>query len=143
VTTDAVRLVALISVSDVARMGEHVMTPSGRSADPFSSPSAISSVVMLRPNRHIPRDQLLAQVKQLEESGDVDYVFLVDQMLGWWPKKFYDPKYIWRGDYNLAVGLAKGEVKAKGPVNKILKLVPLTKPLFPMYREAIAEKDGS
>lgn len=46
----------------------------------------------------------------------------------------------WRGEYNLAVGLAKGEVKAKGPVNKILKLVPLTKPLFPMYRELVAEK---
>ncbi|WP_354700598.1 hypothetical protein DSM112329_00879 [Paraconexibacter sp. AEG42_29] len=49
----------------------------------------------------------------------------------------------WRGEYNLAVGLAKGQVKAKGPVNKILKLVPLTKPLFPMYREMIAEKDGA
>jgi putative sterol carrier protein len=47
----------------------------------------------------------------------------------------------WRGEYNLAVGLAKGQVKAKGPVNKILKLVPLTKPLFPMYRELVAEKD--
>jgi putative sterol carrier protein len=47
----------------------------------------------------------------------------------------------WRGDYNLAVGMAKGQVKAKGPVNKILKLVPLTKPLFPMYRELVAEKD--
>lgn len=48
----------------------------------------------------------------------------------------------WRGDYNLAVGLAKGQVKAKGPVNKILKLVPLTKPLFPMYREKVAVKDA-
>lgn len=47
----------------------------------------------------------------------------------------------WRGKYNLAVGLAKGEVKAKGPVNKILKLVPLTKPLFPLYRELVAQKD--
>lgn len=48
----------------------------------------------------------------------------------------------WRGEYNLAVGLAKGEVKAKGPVNKILKLVPLTKPLFPVYNDLIAQKDG-
>src|SRR2546429_9502719 len=48
----------------------------------------------------------------------------------------------WRGEYNLAVGLAKGQVKAKGPVNKILKLVPLTKPLFPMYRELVTEKDN-
>jgi putative sterol carrier protein len=49
----------------------------------------------------------------------------------------------WRGEYNLAVGLAKGQVKAKGPVNKILKLVPLTKPLFPMYKDLVAEKDGA
>ncbi|WP_163701487.1 SCP2 sterol-binding domain-containing protein [Mycolicibacterium sarraceniae] len=49
----------------------------------------------------------------------------------------------WRGEYNLAVGLAKGQVKAKGPVNKILKLVPLAKPLFPMYREKIATKDDA
>lgn len=48
----------------------------------------------------------------------------------------------WRGEYNLGVGLAKGQVKAKGPVNKILKLVPLTKPLFPLYRGLVAEKDA-
>jgi hypothetical protein len=47
----------------------------------------------------------------------------------------------WRGEYNLAVGLAKGQVKAKGPVNKILKLVPITKPLFPIYRELTAEME--
>ena len=49
----------------------------------------------------------------------------------------------WRGEYNLAVGLAKGQVKAKGPVNKILKLVPLTRPLFPIYKDNIAAKDGA
>ena len=47
----------------------------------------------------------------------------------------------WRGEYNLAVGLAKGQVKAKGPVNKILKLVPITKPLFPIYRELTADME--
>jgi putative sterol carrier protein len=47
----------------------------------------------------------------------------------------------WRGEYNLAVGLAKGQVKAKGPVNKILKLVPITKPLFPVYKGLVEEKD--
>lgn len=60
--------------------------------------------------------------------------------------KLYMPADIgnkfWRGEYNLGVGLAKGQVKAKGPVNKILKLVPLTKPLFPLYRELVAEKDA-
>ncbi len=61
--------------------------------------------------------------------------------------KLYMPADIgnkfWRGEYNLGVGLAKGQVKAKGPVNKILKLVPLTKPLFPVYRDLVSEKDAS
>ena len=47
----------------------------------------------------------------------------------------------WLGEYNLAVGLAKGQVKARGPVNKILKLVPITTPLFPIYRELVDEKE--
>jgi len=46
----------------------------------------------------------------------------------------------WRGEYNVAVGLAKGQVKAKGPVTKILKLIPAAKPVFPIYRELVAEK---
>ncbi|MFF4256575.1 SCP2 sterol-binding domain-containing protein [Streptomyces sp. NPDC001663] len=49
----------------------------------------------------------------------------------------------WRGEYNVAVGLAKGQVKAKGPVSKILKLIPMTKPVFPLYRELVAEKDAA
>ena len=49
----------------------------------------------------------------------------------------------WCGEYNLAVGLAKREVQAKGPVNKILKLVPLTKPLFPIYRGLWQESDAA
>jgi len=49
----------------------------------------------------------------------------------------------WRGEYNVAVGLAKGEVKAKGPVTTILRLVPATKPLYPMYKELVADKDAA
>ena len=48
----------------------------------------------------------------------------------------------WRGEYNVAVGLAKGQVKAKGPVTKILKLIPAAKPVFPIYRELVSEKDA-
>lgn len=49
----------------------------------------------------------------------------------------------WRGDYNVAVGLAKGDVKAKGPVSKILKLIPAAKPVFPLYRDLVADKDSA
>jgi putative sterol carrier protein len=47
----------------------------------------------------------------------------------------------WLGKVNVTLALAKGQMKAKGPVTKILKLVPLTKPIFPRYREML-EQDG-
>lgn len=47
----------------------------------------------------------------------------------------------WRGKYNAAMGLAKGEAKAKGPVSKVLRLLPVAKPVFPLYLELVAEKD--
>ena len=40
----------------------------------------------------------------------------------------------WLGRVNVTVALARGQIKAKGPVAKILKLVPLTKPVFPRYK---------
>jgi len=39
----------------------------------------------------------------------------------------------WLGRVNVTVALARGQIKASGPVAKILKLVPLTKPVFPRY----------
>jgi putative sterol carrier protein len=50
----------------------------------------------------------------------------------------------WLGKVNVTVALARGQMKAKGPVAKILKLVPLTRPVFPRYKaqlEAQGRKD--
>lgn len=47
----------------------------------------------------------------------------------------------WLGKVNVTVALARGQMKAKGPVAKILKLVPLVKPVFPRYR-AMLEQSG-
>jgi putative sterol carrier protein len=50
----------------------------------------------------------------------------------------------WLGEVNVTVALARGQIKAKGPVAKILKLVPLTKPVFPRYKaqlEAAGRED--
>ena len=42
--------------------------------------------------------------------------------------------HFWLGQVNVTVALARGQIKAKGPVAKILKLVPLTKPVYPIYK---------
>jgi putative sterol carrier protein len=47
----------------------------------------------------------------------------------------------WLGKVNVTVALARGQIKADGPVAKILKLVPLTKPIFPRYQSQL-EADG-
>lgn len=45
----------------------------------------------------------------------------------------------WLGKVNVSVALAKGSMRAKGPVPKILKIVPLTKHVFPRYEKMIAD----
>jgi hypothetical protein len=40
----------------------------------------------------------------------------------------------WLGEVNVTVALARGQIRANGPVAKILKLVPLAKPVFPRYK---------
>jgi putative sterol carrier protein len=45
----------------------------------------------------------------------------------------------WLGNVNVTVALARGQIKAKGPVAKVLKLVPLVKPVFPRYKQMLRE----
>ncbi len=45
----------------------------------------------------------------------------------------------WLGRVNVTVAMAKGQIKAKGPVAKILKLVPLVKPVFPRYHAQLEQ----
>jgi putative sterol carrier protein len=46
----------------------------------------------------------------------------------------------WLGEVNVTVALARGEIKANGPVAKILKLVPLAKPVFPRYKAQLEQQ---
>jgi hypothetical protein len=45
----------------------------------------------------------------------------------------------WLGKVNVTVALARGQMKAKGPVAKILKLLPLTKGVFPRYKKMLED----
>ena len=46
----------------------------------------------------------------------------------------------WLGEVNVTVAMARGQIKAKGPVAKILKLVPLTKPVYPRYKAQLEQQ---
>lgn len=43
----------------------------------------------------------------------------------------------WLGKVNLTLAMAKGSVRAKGPVPKLIKLIPQAKVLFPEYRSML------
>lgn len=45
----------------------------------------------------------------------------------------------WLGEVNVAVALAEGDVRARGPAAKILAVVPLVKPAVPRYRAMLEE----
>ena len=49
----------------------------------------------------------------------------------------------WLGQVNVTVAMARGQIKAKGPVAKIHKLVPMTKPVFPRYKKQLTEQGRS
>ena len=45
----------------------------------------------------------------------------------------------WLGKVNVTVALARGHIVAKGPVAKILRLVPLVKPAFARYEQILRD----
>lgn len=47
----------------------------------------------------------------------------------------------WLGNVNLPVALARGQVRAKGPVPRILKLIPVAKSLYPRYERMLRDSD--
>ncbi len=46
----------------------------------------------------------------------------------------------WHGKVNLVAALAKKQIRAKGPIPKILKLLPAVKPLYEIYPKILREK---
>lgn len=45
----------------------------------------------------------------------------------------------WQGKVNLPVALARREITAKGPIPKILKLLPIIKPAYKLYPNYLAQ----
>ena len=46
----------------------------------------------------------------------------------------------WLGNVNLVIALARREMVAKGPIPKILKLLPIIKPAYILYPKYLSEK---
>ena len=45
----------------------------------------------------------------------------------------------WLGKLDVPVALARGQIDAEGPVEKIVRLIPLVRPVFPRYAKLLEE----
>jgi putative sterol carrier protein len=75
------------------------------------------------------------------EPGDVDFGETEMEPEVTMKMKADTAHLFWLGRVNVTTAIARGEIRPQGPVSKILKLVPLTKPVFPRY-QAQLEADG-
>jgi len=46
----------------------------------------------------------------------------------------------WLGKVNLMAALTKGDIRAKGPIPKIMKLIPIIKGAYAIYKDYLKEK---
>jgi len=46
----------------------------------------------------------------------------------------------WLGKVNLMAALTKGDIRAKGPIPKIMKLIPIIKGAYAIYKNYLTEK---
>jgi putative sterol carrier protein len=106
--------------------------------DPELSPKFRRADTIVQYRYSNPDSQITVKMKEGEE-GQVDFgesslaPEIVMTMEADTAHKF------WLGNVNVTMALAKGQMKAKGPVAKILKLVPLVKPVFPRYKAMLEE----
>ena len=106
--------------------------------DPELSPKFRRADTIVQYRYSNPDSQITVNMKE-GEDGQVDFgetamePEIVMSMEADTAHKF------WLGKVNVTMALAKGQMKAKGPVAKILKLVPLVKPVFPRYQQMLEE----
>ena len=108
--------------------------------DPELSPKFRRADTIVQYRYSNPESQITVKMKE-GEDGQVDF-----------GESSLEPEIVmtmeadtahrfWLGNVNVTMALAKGQMKAKGPVAKILKLVPLVKPVFPRYREMLEKEN--
>ena len=110
-------------------------------ADPQMGPKLIASKLVLKfnysePNLSITVD--LSQEKPEVSFNDPNKKADVEMSM-----KADVAHRFWFGKVNLMIALARREMIAKGPIPKILKLLPAIKPAYELYPKYLKEKGFS
>lgn len=106
--------------------------------DPTVGPKLLGSNLLIKFNYREPElsitidlkgDDVVLTFNDEEKKPEVEMTMKADTA-----HKF------WLGKLNLVMALARREITAKGPVPKILKLLPIIKPAYKLYPEYIQTK---
>jgi putative sterol carrier protein len=108
------------------------------SDDPELSPKFRRADTIVQYRYSNPDSQITVKMKE-GEDGQVDFGETDMQPEIVMTMEADTAHRFWLGKVNVTMAMAKGQMKAKGPVAKILKMVPLVKPVFPRYQTMVEE----
>ncbi|WP_328611170.1 SCP2 sterol-binding domain-containing protein [Amycolatopsis sp. NBC_00345] len=109
-------------------------------ADPELGPKLRKVGSVLKLNQSDPESTIVIDfgegVVQLGRDGGAPVTRPIDaelEMLADTAHRF------WLGKVNVALAMARGQIKTKGKVSAVMKVVPITKPLFGTYENILRE----
>ncbi|MCQ4080822.1 SCP2 sterol-binding domain-containing protein [Streptomyces sp. RB6PN25] len=108
--------------------------------DPDLGPKlrAVGSVLKL--NQTDPESTIVIDfgegIVQLGESGTPQVTRPIDAELSMAADTAHK---FWLGKVNVALAMAKGQIRNKGKVSAVMKVVPITKPLFATYEKILRD----
>jgi hypothetical protein len=109
-------------------------------ADPELGPDVQQADTIVQYRLSDPEALITARIKQDEERRlDLGATDLEPEIV--MTMEADTAHRFWLGQVSITMAMTRGEIKTKGPVAKILRLVPLVGPAFPRYLELLAESD--
>ena len=107
-------------------------------ADPVIGPKLLESKLIIKFNYREPDASITIDISG--EKAVFTYDDAVKKPIVEMSMKADTAHKFWMGDVNLIVALARREITAKGPIPKILKLLPIIKPAYKLYPDYIKDK---
>lgn len=106
-------------------------------SDPNMSGQLLSSKLVVRFVYKDPVGQLTIDARDGKEmkiyTGEIDIKPDVEMAM-----KADTANEFWLGRLNLPVAMMSGKIVSRGPVNKVLSLLPVVKPAFKLYPEVLS-----
>jgi hypothetical protein len=102
-------------------------------ADPQLGPKFAAAGLTVLINYNDPDTTILLDCTQNPPVVTCDPPAGTDGEFKMWMKAD-DGHRFWQGKFNVALALAKKEVKVEGPLAKMMKLLPAMQPAYPKYR---------